>query len=281
MAWRIHEVVFRLRSPLHIGFSTIGNLRRTRPYVIGRVIWGALTMRITRNRTPEGSANDSRVYREVGREVHQSLAFTYFFPALKNENGYEVQLPWEEPEKFRHRFIRSFAGTTQSPFAKSAMEGSLREVEFLSPQALDTGEAVFLQGYLFEKEEWPEWKAALNRMQFGGDRGYGWGDVGLAEPVGEGTNGQLFGGAATVRLDGDRPLVETPENGRLLAHATAESVAASGDVEPLVGREWRTDNRAGEHVDFSGICFAPGGKVKTASEFEIGDYGIWRSSQTQ
>ena len=284
MTWRTHEVVFRLRSPLHIGFSTIGNLRRTRPCVIGRTIWGALTMRITRNRTAVGSANDSRAYREVGQRIHDSLAFTYFFPALKNGDGYAVQWPWENKQSFRHRLIRGFAGTTQNPFGQSAEEGSLREVEFLSPHAADTGEPVFLRGYVFEKNgDVPDWRGALNRLQLGGDRGYGWGDVRLAEPVRERTDGSLFDGAATVRLDRDRPVVELAENGRLLAHARADGLPASGEVEPLVGREWQSDHQnpryrhAGQHVDFSGIRFAPGGTVKAATEFEIERFGLWRA----
>jgi hypothetical protein len=285
MTWSAHEVVLRLRSPLHIGMGQMGNLRRTRPYVPGRVLWGALTMRIARNGA-EGPATRSDLYRGVGDAVHRSLAFTYFFPATfeKNENAFPVRWPWEDERAFRYRFMRSFAGTTQNHRGQSAEEGSLREVEFLSPHAADNGEPVFLRGYVFEKNgDVPDWRGALNRLQLGGDRGYGWGDVRLAEPVRERTDGSLFDGAATVRLDRDRPVVELAENGRLLAHARADGLPASGEVEPLVGREWQSDHQnpryrhAGQHVDFSGIRFAPGGTAKAATEFEIERFGLWRA----
>ena len=45
MAWRAYKIVLRLRSPLHIGRGKVGNLQRTRPYVAGRNLWGALTAR--------------------------------------------------------------------------------------------------------------------------------------------------------------------------------------------------------------------------------------------
>ena len=64
MTWRAFEVVLRLRSPMHIGCGKVGNLQRTRPYVTGRVLWGALTMRLTRDAAQgRGPATDSREYR--------------------------------------------------------------------------------------------------------------------------------------------------------------------------------------------------------------------------
>ncbi|NJK52088.1 MAG: hypothetical protein HC936_03380, partial [Leptolyngbyaceae cyanobacterium SU_3_3] len=73
MNWRAYRVVFKLKSPMHIGCGKMGNVQRTRPYVTGRVFWGALTMRLTRDAT-SGSATDSSQYKVFGDQVDSQLA---------------------------------------------------------------------------------------------------------------------------------------------------------------------------------------------------------------
>lgn len=278
MAWHVYRVAFRLRSPLHIGRGKVGNLQRTRPYVTGRVLWGALTMRLTRD-AAGGLATDSRDYLRFGEEVHRSLTFTYFYPALKLEEGYKVVWPWEDESAFRRRFLSSYQGTALSYPQQSAAEGMLHEVEFLSPYTLDAGEPVFLTGFLFEKEGCMlNWKAAFARMQMGGERGYGWGDVELVvcETAGE----DLFDGAAHFKGGSANPIIHVPANGRLLAHVRAENLPIAGNVEPLVAREWQShDSRyryAGQCVTFNGICFIPGTVVPQALDFAVEEFGLWR-----
>lgn len=281
MAWNVYQVIFRLRSPLHIGCGKVGNLQRTRPYLTGRVLWGALTMRLTRDAAQgRGPATDSREYRRVGEQVHQSLAFTYFYPALRPGDGYRVAWPWQNESTFRHRFLGSYASTALSYPQQSAAEGMLHEVEFVSPHALDTGEVVFLKGYVFEKEGCAlGWKSALKRLQTGGERGYGWGDVELVDIRGS-TNEYLFDGPAIFKGDGNVPTIHLSGDGHLLAHTKATDLPIAGDVEPLVGREWRSDNlhrpHVGQHVAFSNICFVPGSVTFQSLDFIVGKFGIWR-----
>jgi len=281
MTWRTYRVVLRLRSPLHIGCGKVGNLQRTRPYVTGRVLWGALTMRLTRDKAQgHGPATDSRTYRGVGSQVHQDLAFTYFYPALREEDGYQVAWPWENERAFRRRFLSSYQGTALSYPQQSAAEGTLHEVEFISPYTLDTGETVFLKGYLFEMEECAlDWQSALKRLQMGGERGYGWGDVELVD-VCESTDEHLFGGPTTFKGDDEIPIICVLTGGRLLAHALAKDLPAAGDVEPLVGREWRSDDprrrHVGQYVTFSDVCFTPGAVVDQTLDFRVEEYGVWR-----
>ncbi len=281
MAWHIHRVVLRLHSPLHIGCGKVGNLQRTRPYVTGRVLWGALTMRLTRDAAQgRGPATDSRKYREVGDQVHQSLAFTYFYPALKSGNSYQVAWLWGNEGAFRRRFLSSYQGTALSYPQQSAAEGMLHEVEFISPNTLDTGEAVFLKGYVFEKEGCVVgWQSALKRLQMGGERGYGWGDVKLVN-ASQSADEHLFGGIATFKGDGDVPIIYLSADGRLLAHTLTKDLQAAGDVEPLVGREWRSDNprrrHVGQYIAFNNICFAPGSVTLQALDFVVEKFGVWR-----
>ena len=290
MAWRAYKVVFRLRSPMHIGMSKVGNLQRTRYYVPGRVFWGALTMRMTREK--HSPATDSGLYKAVAESVHDHLAYTYFYPATADSNGgYEVSLPWEDENAFTYRFIRSYASTALNYSMQSAEEAMLHEVEFISPHTLDEGKPVFLVGYIFEKEGVETdfrnaWRSALHKLQFGGERGYGWGDVSLAgEPILQ-TTLSIFGSLSTTELAGDRPVISAERNKPLLAHCSAKKknnrvIDVKGSIEPLVGREWDSERKnhryAGQSVVFNNICFTPGSMVTEYGKYEIGDYGIWCS----
>jgi hypothetical protein len=280
MTWRAYQVILRLRTPLHIGCGKVGNLQRTRPYITGRVLWGALTMRLTRDAAQgRGPATDSRKYREVGNQVHQDLAFTYFYPALRSGNEYQVVWPWEDQGAFRRRFLSSYQGTALSYPQQSAAEGMLHEVECISPHTLDAGEAVFLRGYVFEKEGCAlNWQSALKRLQMGGERGYGWGDVELVNTLQFAD--ELFGGSAMLKGDGDVPVIRLPTDGRLLAHTLAADLPVAGDVEPLVGREWRSDNPrrryVGQHVAFGDVCFTPGSVTLQPLSFAVEEFGVWR-----
>lgn len=281
MTWCVYEVIFRLRAPLHIGCGIVGNLQRTRPYVTGRVLWGALTMRLTRDAVQvHGPATDSLEYRKVGDQVHQSLAFTYFYPALERNGTYHVQWPWEKESAFRHRFFSTYQGTALTYPSQAAAEGALHEVEFVSPNTLDTGEKVFLRGYVFQKDDCTlNWQATLKRLQLGGERGYGWGDTELVKITLSDEN--LFDGLAIFNGIGYLPTICLPADGHLLAHTQAIGLPVAGNLEPLVGREWQSDNpsycHAGQHVAFSGICFTPGSLVLETLDFAVKEFGMWQS----
>ncbi|MGH9427844.1 MAG: hypothetical protein ACRD2L_16275, partial [Terriglobia bacterium] len=285
MAWQVHQVVFRLRSPLHIGWGKVGNLQRTRPYVTGRVLWGALTMRLTRDAANgRNSATDSREYLRAGDELHRSLAYTYFYPATRSGTGYQIAWPWPNESQFRRRFLGSYSGTALSYPQQAAATGMLHEVEFITSRTLDTGEPVFLVGYVFERDGCElKWQAACKRLQLGGERGYGWGDLGRIESS-EYTSEDLFDGKAKFNGMGERPVISLPASKSspepLLAHTLTANLPASGEVEPLVGREWRSYNthnhHAGQHVEFSGVCFAPGSTVDQPLDLVIGEFGIWQ-----
>ncbi len=270
MTWEAYEIVFRLRTPLHIGWRKIGNVQQTRPYVTGRAFWGALTARLTRDTV---SSPDSGAYQRIGNAVHQSLAYTCFYPATRSNNGYRIAWPWEQPARFRYRFMSSYGSTALSYPAQSAAEGTLHEVEFLSPHTLDTGDAVFLIGYVFAKNgcDLP-WQAACQRLQVGGERGYGWGALALISC--QHVDGiRLF---APLGFDGrnERPVLQIDAGQPLLSHTLADDLDASGDVEPLVGREWK--QYPGQQVTSAGICFAPGSRVEHTFSVVVENSGLWK-----
>ncbi|EKQ67325.1 hypothetical protein OsccyDRAFT_3582 [Leptolyngbyaceae cyanobacterium JSC-12] len=286
MTWTAYRVVFKLKSPIHIGCGKVGNVQRTRPYVTGRSFWGALTMRLTRNQ--HHPATDSRLYEEVGKQVHDQLAYTYFYPATKASSDYQIHFPWKDESQFRRRFLSSYASTALVYPQQAADEGLLHEVEFLSHRTLDEGKQVYLIGYVFEKEgcspEWQKaWQKACHHLQVGGERGYGWGDVALGfpekqkfEPV---QTNELFCGKATFEATEDGLIIKPME--QLLAHTVTANVVAQGEIEPMVGREWRSHNPtnryAGQYVEkwVDNLCWVPGSVVERSLCFKVSHFGIW------
>ncbi|PDW02164.1 hypothetical protein [Candidatus Viridilinea mediisalina] len=279
MAWHCYKVILRLRTPLHIGWSKIGNVQRTRPYITGRVLWGALTMRMTRDRAhQQRSVASAQAYRDVGEQVHQQLAYSYFYPATESNRSYQIAWPWEHPAHFRYRFLSSYGSTALSYPQQSAATGMLHEVEFLAPHTIDTGEPVYVIGYIFVADSCTlPWQAALQRLQVGGERGYGWGDLALidCQPV-DGDN-RLF---EEIRFNGknERPILQIEAGKSLLAHTCANGTVAEGEIEPLVGREWH--HHPGQQVKHSGVCFVPGSKLEQNSAatryFTIERLGVWK-----
>ena len=275
MTWQPYHIVFRLCSPMHIGSGSVGNIQRTRTYITGRVLWGALTMRITRNNHSCGSLSES-AYDTTGKRIHELIACTYFYPATFTDGVYKILWPWDKPDDFKRRMIRSYASTALDYPMQSAAEALLHESEFISPYTLDTGEPVFLTGYIFVDNKCDvEWNCALQKLQFGGDHCYGWGDVKL-QKCEEICGKDLFDGKADFKVVNDKPVIQlTQSSEHLLAHTKAGGVNAQGTIEPLVGRTWLGNGRAGQYVEFSEVCFTPGSKISDPFEFNIGTYGVW------
>lgn len=280
MTWHMYRIIFRLRSPLHIGWNKIGNVQRTRSYVTGRSLWGAITMRMTRDQAHrENRATNAEDYRKMGDDIHKKLAYTYLYPATRQTDA-SIAFPWEASgESFNRRFLSSYASTALTYPAQSATEGTLHEVEFLSPLTIDTGEPVYLMGYLFVHEDMrshvPALEHTLHRLQIGGERNYGWGRLNLVtyEVCTEKT---LFNAAVSFQGDHERPRITLDkEQQRLLAHTRVDvdKFCAQGELEPLVGREWRTT--VGQYVACNGVCFAPGATIQQPCTFEIKEYGVW------
>jgi len=281
-AWKVSHVIFRLTAPMHIGCGKSGNLQRTYPFVTGRVFWGALTARITRNNPEILQKHGHQAYRLIGEQIHREIAYTYFYPAVKSSLDFEVRWPWEDGFAARH--IRTYASTALAYPEQQAEEASLHETEYLSPVTCDTVEQVYLRGYVFVKESSTlEWQKALGQLQFGGERCYGWGDVETILNDDQTTTSELFDGQARF-VDGDFPVVELsdPSEGHLLAHTEANCCQAHGQTEPLVGRELRSNNAVnrytGQHIAFNAFCFTPGSTVTSLPcQFQIGKYGIWKT----
>lgn len=267
MMWKMHKVVFRLLTPLHVGDVKLGNVQRARHYVTGKALWGALTARLTRD-CPELNGD----YVAVGNRVNDQLAFSYFYPAVNEKVD---PFPWDNADEFAWRYLNTYASTALDYGRNSAEEGSLHETEFIAPRTRD-GAAVNLVGYIFEREGCTlKWQAALDRLQLGGKRTYGWGRVKRDSGP---ESAQSFWDGWTVDLDQPRPVLRTNGTAPVLyAHTitTAES-DAMGRVEPLVGRETRAADAHGREFPRAQICWMPGARMRAAVPAQIDGDGVWK-----
>jgi hypothetical protein len=268
MEWKGYQISLRLLSPLHIGWRKSGNLQQTRPYVTGRALWGALTARLTRDQ----QHND---YVGVGKQVDQQLAFTYFYPSDIEDR---VRLwPWDEEwDEFAWTYLSSYVSTSLAD-GHAAEEGSLHETEFISPSTRD-GKQVYLTGYIFARKDCQlHWCDALQRLQIGGERGYGWGRLMLLADCGKKTVSKDARFQDFKFVEGtDTPILEAvSREAKLLAHAIADINEAAGEIEPLIGRETDSIGRFGHLHSKPKVCWKPGKSVSEGDKFSIGSRGFW------
>ena len=274
MSWIQYRIVLRLISPMHIGWRKVGNLQQTRKYVTGKVFWASLTARLTRD-TERGNQNNA--YAEIGAKLQECFRFGYFYTALKADDVKRIEsvddlivhYPWEEP--FDYVFLDSYVSTAMDHRRGASAEGTLHEVEFISPRSRK-GQQVYLIGDIWVKdnisEEIEGWDTSLGYLQLGGERSYGWGRV---KPVFD----------PVILCTVNRDIVERRinRNERVLAHVAASNIQdeLSGLIEPLVGWE-RHAGRGGwtltNHVE---LAFVPGSVVMCDCVSLIVDRsGIWK-----
>jgi len=254
----------------------VGNLMRTRPYVPGKVIWAALTARLTRDYL---SSSNPQNYKTIGEAIKIKFRFGYLWPSL---DGDVPCFPWEH-EAFDYTFLGSYVSTALDYGRGAAEEGSLHETEFLAPYTRDEGLPVFLVGDLWVREDslpdnLKHWQKALERVQLGGERVYGWGRVRLIISQKEKSGqGSTVTGLRWQEQDGEVAIV-VPAGRCLLAHALAESLLrddVSGPIDLLSG--WERDNKDPKRIwrlSRVKIAYAPDAKAKRELRLKLNPWGV-------
>lgn len=294
MTWEHHRIIFRLKSPLHVGYRKVGNLMQTRHYVHGKILWAALTARLTRD---HDNGADGQAYIEIGMDVQECFRFGYLWPAIpcgdtiENWDDAETFVSFDVKEKyvecleklfphpkvvekdepaFDYLFLDSYASTASSPHSRGAEDASLHDTEFIAPRTRD-GQQVYLAGSIWVKvgelpEKLKRWEDKLNDLRFGGEGSYGWGRLQL------------------IDNDSSRNGSIDPDNiswsGPIPAHVGAEKAEQTihGPLEPLVGWEMRKDGS--QTPGKATIAFIPGCSARTdTNEFTIGAFGVWTAKQ--
>ncbi len=295
MTWTHHRLTFRLLSPLHVGYRRTGNLMQTRPYVPGRLLWAALTARLTRN---AGQGNDAQAYQDTGKAVQRHFRFGYLWPSLDGEHPY---FPWTHKDfdyrlddgvvvadddayfrwahkDFDYLFLHSYTSTPIT-HTHTAEEGMLHEIEYLAPHTRN-GRPVYLTGDVWVKTSLPDslasWKDALNHLQFGGERGYGWGRVKLVSCDEQKSNSKTIAGYPWKDAD-ESVRITIPANKPLTAHALATPAPhVQGQIEPLIGWGW---HNGAYGLNEAQIAFVPHARTTQEATFLVNAFGLLTSSQ--
>lgn len=298
MSWQAFQLTFKLESPLHSGYGKMGNIQRTRLYVTGRMLWGALTSRIARL---QGSPD----YMKVGGIVRDYLRTSYLFPCLDpkgeqfilprmldNRTGCLVKGKDINASVVERWLVTSYASTAINAGRLAAEEGSLHEVELISHRFLcdscesgikiNAGDPVYLSGVLFLADSAPDdiknhWKPALNHFQVGGERGYGFGLLTLLDEPHPTDN--LFGYTLTLSAHDPEVTVEVTVNSvnPLLAHVVVEDeLDLQGVTEPFLGRETQSDGQFGKKLSKAELCWIPGATAREPRTFCIKEKGLWQ-----
>jgi len=281
MAWQAYRWVWRLESPLHIGFSPAGMLNRTRLYIPARTIWGALTAELAR----QNASGAWPAYQSVGRDLQETARFSYLYPAEQVNGQWYPWLPrykegqglcWQRqdggallPDRvFRQRLLSTHPGTAIDPASDTAAKGTLREVEYIMPRWRHIGAPLAFVGYVF-LQDGKDLHGLMDIAEIwvGGESRYGFGRLRRVriDPTNE-----CFG--ISLELRGDAPILCVSEF--VWAHVPADgSNIGSGSWEVILG--WDRDNL--NSIASSGLCWEPGSRANASTLFRISESGVWKS----
>ena len=265
MSWKCYELEYKAKSGIHIGYgSQLGILSRTRYYIPGKTIWGAVTAALSRRIMGN---YDAEIYRKMGEFVKHHLIFSYFYPLKEgdvlypnyteegfgfgNKGGGEFVMTKEEFEK---EFISSYISTALDKNSMTAEEGSLHEFELISPVEfvgylftnLEKGQGSATYGLpIFVKEvsndeirveirgKEVEVFEAIREIQVGGERIYGFGELELTGIEEKEDMVSLYGSEMVANLKGTSTSIISvsgePDSGYLsLAHVNIQNQGFTG-----------------------------------------------------
>lgn len=271
MSWNLRRWTWRLASPLFVGTTPSGALKRCRIYVPARPLWGAITSELARLEGDKGPK-----YQQVGDTLREQARFSYLFPAERVGNDWLAWLPeyhdgvglvWAREgggdrnavladRQIRRQLLGTRPATSIDPGSDSALDGSLRETECVQTWWRRGGGAandpVAMVGYVFVRNgsDLTQRLSALDRIFIGGDTRYGLGRLDLVATIPATT---FFG--ATVDLDQAHPHVVAS---RLLAHVLShDDLPMCGEQESVGG--WDMTGRQQDRR-ISGPAWTPGSR---------------------
>lgn len=286
MTWKAYRLVYRALSPVHIGYHKLGFIQRTRYYITGRNMWGAMTSALVR----VGAAFDIKKYHEIGTGcMNKKVIAGYFYPALDpaepfvpryGEDG--LNYGGMDAPDFERSFIKSFGQTAIDPSINTAEESSLHETEYLAG-TIDF-KLMFYVGHVFVKmdsdvaKDWDAhngFEETVKELFVGGERKYGFGRLALKDSsMVKDVFGCAFNG------DVERPCITVHVNHPLSAHlCVSNGLKVKGDIEPFVGRSWDAKKGAGQKIESAGVCWTPGSILVEGGELEIKAFGILHSKK--
>lgn len=261
--WQRFDVVFALRSPLHIGYLPFikgSVISPTRYYVPGKNFWGAITKRATEMLTEMLSDTPSASdYQKIGKQVKDNFRFSYFYlyddetifiPEYTERGllfGDDKNRQIDKLE-FERRFIGSRVLTAINSKTGTAKDETLHEIEFIKDKFIDDKGQVKntkIIGCIWVKENsnldthkieikdngiFVNEFNLLEELTLGGEQGYGFGLVRL-----ESVNVKKF--SIEVDQNGKEINIILKNDTPILSHLKyVNSLSFKGELELLSGR---------------------------------------------
>lgn len=292
MSWQLFKIVYEAASDVSIGGDKLGYVQRTRYYIPARSLWGACTANLTHQLKAHPTSAD---YQECGKRVLENCRFSYLYITDSDKTVMPWPMPeagssWGlSPEEFERRFVYSRPRTAVAPGTSTAEESALFEFEFLRSRN-DAGLPIHWTGYVWLRDSEnltsDQLHQALSRIQVGGERHYGAGQLLLREWTQlSSINAEIFGVPSTCDESGPKLQLESNKPVHLPAHLAVQglNIDVSGEFELLLGRVW--DDRDAVKgpgrtvVRVGGLCWMPGAVPEVSHPFSlaIDGYGILKS----
>jgi hypothetical protein len=298
---------------LHIGYYKSSHLKKTRYYAGGRLIWAALTSKLTKLLSIDN-------YEMIGDYLKNVLRIGYLFPYAKGS----LYLPKYTSEglffncspdpiskdDFERRFVSSIKSTAINPLSQTSEEEMLFEIEFIMPYTREReneiGRKTFLKGLVwinldskldqikieiknndviinynnlninFQKE-------LANRFQIGGERTYGLGLIELLD-FSEIKKKQIKDFPSIWFSKNNEIYLKIKRNEAIwcpllyredISFKKKGDLEIKGDLEPLVGRKWSKESGAGKDLTFKGFIWKPGTIANQNITCKINEDGLF------
>lgn len=270
--WERYELIFDLKSPLHIGYlpSGVSVLAPTRYYIPGKNFWGAITQRITEIIFDTPISKD---YRQIGQIVKENFRFSYFYVY----DGGNVYSPCYDPngiyygtkgkekiteQEFQYRYIRSRVLTELDSNTGSAKDKSLHEIESINEKFIDNkgsikNSKIIGTVWIKEREQFYEdVKLSFNddgiyidefnifeELTIGGERNIGFGKIELNSF----NIGKNYYTGMDESINKGEIVIETKNGSPIINHVSYnEQLGFHGDIELLSGRQYYNNNNSGK-----------------------------------
>lgn len=308
MTWQGVNLLYELKSPVHIGYlpSKASVISPTRYYVPGKNFWGAFAKVLTEtlfDNTRPGN------YRDMGEWFRESVRFTYFY--IYDEDNSLLYPKYSEGglnygdtslSKFQNKFIGSFISTAIDKKG-TAKDESLHEIEYINPK-YPAGKGtkntkIFGKMFIKKKFSTDEIKDVSNRIQLnekgitvddedpfkvifvGGELNYGFGKIERLDMI---PDKNLMNLKFDLNSD-ERVCVDFTDETHILGHMSySKEYQFRGDVELISGRGYKADEKGNE----KGPChnpgidvvpprpyFTPGTFIYRPKKVEMDYRGIW------
>ncbi|MGQ9848183.1 MAG: hypothetical protein ACUVQP_11890 [Bacteroidales bacterium] len=298
--WRRLDVIFALKSPLHIGYLPFKGsvISPTRYYVLGKNFWGAVTKRATENLYESPTTKE---YKVIGSDIKENFIFSYFYlydgEIIFTPKYSEVGLIFGDKKQidklqFERRFVGSRILTAIESDLGTAKDETLHEIEFINDKYSDekgnikttkiigciwVKEGAKLNGSKIEVKNCGIFVDNFNLIEeltLGGEIGCGFGLTKLESILNE----KRF----SINDDSTGEKVEITNNNPILSHFEyRENIPFNGEIEILTGRGYfdieRNDleiapeykKNAGKILSNIAYYFSPGTTLKLGNNIKI------------